>query len=123
MLQTLSTENHIIKAIDTIQTDGRTQELQSPHTTTRKDTALVPELKLAVGARAMLIANVDVSDGLCNGVSGIIKGIEFADSPNMPNVVFLQFDSTRIGSKSRATQCIPAQYSACVAIKPYKKHN
>ena len=45
-----------------------------PHKTSRNDnTSLAPSLQLAVGARTMLIANVDVSDGLCNGVSGIIE--------------------------------------------------
>ncbi len=120
-LDALSTQTHTIKAIDTKQIGGHTEELQTPHKTTRKDTSLVPELNIAVGARAMLITNIDVSDGLSNGVSGIIKGILYGTSPNMPKAVFVEFDSSHVGVKSRTTQSMPIQYSTCVAIKPHKE--
>ena len=68
----------------------------------------------------MLITNVDVSDGLSNGVSGVIKGIEYGKSNNMPKTVFLHFDSPRIGSKLRSTLSIPSKYSGCTPIKPHK---
>ena len=119
-LKTLDTETHIITAIDTIQ-DGRTcKQLETPYETNRNDSPLVRELELAVGARAMLITNVDVSDGLSNGVSGVIKGFEYGKSNNMPKTVFVHFDSPRIGSKLRSTQSIPSKYSGCIPIKPHK---
>jgi hypothetical protein len=122
-LATLKTQTFTIKANDVDQKGGRIIKVhETPHNTTRKDdTSLVPYLKLAVGARSMLIANVDVSDGLCNGVSGIIKGIEFCNSQNMPTVVYVKFDSERIGTKTRTTEIIPPHYADCVPIKPRKE--
>ena len=93
-----------------------------PHKTTRKDdTTLADELKLAVGARVMLISNVDVADGLCNGVSGIVNGIIFCNNRTMPSVVYVKFDSTRIGAKARTTEFIPPEYEDCIPIKPRKE--
>ncbi|XP_072046834.1 uncharacterized protein [Amphiura filiformis] len=122
-LASLSTEKYTIKAADVDQSDGRIIKVhETPHETTRiDDTSLTSYLKLAVGTKVMLIANVDVSDGLCNGVSGIVKGIEFGNSENMPTVVYVKFDSDRIGLKSRTSQFIPPHYAGCVPIKPRKE--
>ena len=122
-IASLNTEKYTVQAEDVDQSGGRIVKVNTtPHNTSRNDnTSLAPSLKLAVGARAMLIANVDVSDGLCNGVSGIIKGIEFHNSTNMPSVVYVYFDSDRIGAKARSAQCIPPQYSGCVPITPRKE--
>ena len=63
-LKALDTETRIITAIDTIQDGTTCKQLETPYETNQNDSPLVRELKLAVGARAMLITNVDVSDGL-----------------------------------------------------------
>jgi len=114
-LATLETETFTIKAKDLDQKDGRIIKVhETPHNTTRRDdTTLAANLKLAVGARTMLISNVDVSDGLCNGVSGIIKGIEFSNSRDMPKVVYVKFDSGRIGRKAKSEEFIPPYYAGC----------
>ncbi|XP_072020419.1 uncharacterized protein [Amphiura filiformis] len=98
-LASLNTETFTIKAEDVDQKGGRVIKVhETPHDTSRRkdDTSLVPYLKLAVGARTMLIANIDVPDGLCNGVSGTIKGIEFGNSKNMPQAVYVRFDSDKL---------------------------
>ena len=122
-INSLDTEKHIVKAHDVDQRGGRVIKVhETPHNTSRKDnTSLASSLTLAVGARTMLIANVDVSDGLCNGVSGIIKAIEFGNSQNMPSIVYVKFDGDRIGNKARSSQFIPPQYSGCVPITPRKE--
>ena len=119
-LEALDAEIRIITAIDTIQDGGICKQLGSPYQTTRNESPLASELKLAIGARAMLITNVDVSDGLSNGVSGVIKGIDYGKSQNMPKTVFVHFDSPRIGSKLRSTKSIPSKYSGCIPINPHK---
>ena len=119
-LEALDAETLVITAIDTIQDGGTCKQLENPYQTTRNDSPLVSQLKLAIGARAMLITNVDVSDGLSNGVSGVIKGIEYGKSHNMPKTIFVHFDSPRIGSKLRSTKSIPSKYSDCIPINPHK---
>ncbi|XP_072016759.1 ATP-dependent DNA helicase PIF1-like [Amphiura filiformis] len=123
-LASLNTETFTIKAEDVDQKGGRVIKVhETPHDTSRRkdDTSLVPYLKLAVGARTMLIANIDVPDGLCNGVSGTIKGIEFGNSKNMPQAIYVRFDSDKIGRKARSSQVIPPEYVSCVAIMPRKE--
>ena len=119
-IRSLKTPICTIQAIDIDQKGGQIIKVNTvPHKTTRKDdTTLADELELAVDARVMLISNVDVTDGLCNGVSGIIKGIEICNNQNMPTVVYVKFDSTRIGAKTRTTEFIPPQ---CIPIKPRKE--
>ena len=122
-LHALDSEIHNIAEIDTIQDGGTHKQLEKPYQTTTKDTPLVLELQLAIGARGMLITNVDVSDGLSNGVSGIVKGIEFAkSSSSMPKTVFVHFDSPRIGLKLRSTQFVSSKYSDCGPTKPHKNN-
>ena len=122
-LSSLNTQTYTIQAIDVDQKDGRIIKKHStPHKTTRKDdTTLADEVKLAVNARVMLISNVDVSDGLCNGVTGTVKGIEFSNDKPMPTVVYVKFDSTRIGTKARTNEFIPPHYDQCIPIKPRKE--
>ena len=122
-IATLNTKKYTVQAEDVDQSGGRIVKVNTtPHKTSRNDnTSLAPSLQLAVGARTMLIANVDVSDGLCNGVSGIIKGIEFRNSTNMPSVVYVKFDSDRIGVKARSARFIAPQYSGCTPITPRKE--
>ena len=119
----LTTPTFTIRAIDIDQKDGQVIRVNKiPHKTTRKDdTTLADELKLAVGARVMLISNVDVTDGLCNGVSGYVKGIEFSNTNTMPTVVYVKFDNARIGAKTKTTEFIPPEYQECVPIKPRKE--
>ena len=45
----------------------------------------------------MLTQNLDVSDGLTNGVYGTIRGIEKTQEDGEARIVFVQFDHPRVG--------------------------
>ena len=62
-------------------------------------------ISLAVGCRVMLTYNIDVSDGLCNGVTGTVTSIK--EHENYVHTVLIHFDSDRIGRKAMST----SQYS------------
>ena len=68
-----------------------------------KPTAFVEELQLKVGARVMLIHNVDTSDYLSNGSCGYIVGFEWSGGKK-PEItkVLVQCDDPRAGAKERA---------------------
>ena len=55
-------------------------------------------LKLKIGAKVMLTVNMDISDRLINGQTGIIRNIEFAQG----NVhkIYVKFSDEQAGSKA-----------------------
>ena len=63
----------VIKAIDN--TKDKHTQLLNLKSSDKADTGFVSELHLAVGAKVMLIVNVDVADGLVNGARGTIEDI------------------------------------------------
>ena len=72
------------------------------------------KLVIAVGAIVMLTVNINVADGLSNGVSGTIVGIE-ADGQNV-KVVLVRFDSPKVGITAIAQSQYRHQYPDAVPI-------
>ncbi|PIC37765.1 hypothetical protein B9Z55_016285 [Caenorhabditis nigoni] len=60
---------------------------------TRNHGGLPKTLCIAVGARVMLIRNIDVHSGLVNGARGILKSIQ-RDADGVPNGLSILFDGT-----------------------------
>ncbi|KAJ8019346.1 ATP-dependent DNA helicase PIF1 [Holothuria leucospilota] len=69
MLSNLCTQTVTIRAVDMMRRESAHLE-QLPNPLASAKTVLRCELTLSVGARVMLTVNVDVSDGLANGVVG-----------------------------------------------------
>lgn len=57
------------------------------------------ELRLKIGIKYMITANIDVEDGLVNGSCGVLKHISFCDGN--PTKVWLDFNSKKVGNKAR----------------------
>ena len=57
-------------------------------------------MSLAVGARVMVTVNIDVSDGLANGVCGTV--IEIIHTGLFVHAVLVKFDSKRVGKQAIA---------------------
>ena len=64
------------------------------------ETQFVDKLYLKVGARVMLIFNIDVADLLCNGATGTVLGIEEDPTGNILAVI-VEFDDHRAGVEAR----------------------
>ena len=64
------------------------------------ETQFVDKLYLKVGARIMLIFNIDVADLLCNGATGTVLGIEEDQNENILAVI-VEFDDPRAGAEAR----------------------
>ena len=90
----------------------------------RRSIVLPITLSLATGARVMLICNVDVHDGLANGVVGEITFI----SPHQtiydhPQTIFVLFDHPAVGANRRKAEPPPSNIdSMCVAIHPHEEY-
>ena len=91
-------EQVIIKSSDSI--GGQTRHVcLSKLSEKRSDTGgLHGTLKLAVGARVMLTANVDVSDGLVNGARGEV--VYFAYNLDGVAKILVKFDNPNVGKNA-----------------------
>lgn len=66
----------------------------------QKTQGLAKEIILQTGIRYMVTTNIDVSDGLFNGATGVLKFIEFTNG--QPEILFLEFENQSIGKSARA---------------------
>ena len=57
------------------------------------------EVELRIGARVMLIYNVNTTDGLTNGAVGVVNAIEKKD--NGKDLVIVEFDEPDAGEEER----------------------
>ncbi|XP_034537729.1 uncharacterized protein LOC117811513 isoform X2 [Notolabrus celidotus] len=76
-------------------------ELISGHHSRTYNTSLEETLPLGIDARVMLCKNVDVLDGLVNGVCGIVTHIVPASEGRFPKKVFVKFDDHQVGAQRR----------------------
>ncbi|XP_034553964.1 uncharacterized protein LOC117823040 isoform X1 [Notolabrus celidotus] len=76
-------------------------ELISGHHSRTYNTSLEETLPLGIDARVMLCKNVDVLDGLVNGVCGIVTHIVSAIEGRFPKKVFVKFDDDQVGAQRR----------------------
>ncbi|KAK7891183.1 hypothetical protein WMY93_023146 [Mugilogobius chulae] len=79
---------------------GKMEKRLTPHT---KDnlTCLPRELPLGVSARVMLCKNIDVDDGLVNGVCGTVTHICDKEINGLPEAVYVEFDGIKVGTQRR----------------------
>ena len=59
-------------------------------------------LNLKVGARVMIIKNIDVSDGLTNGAMGTVTDIVLDTSTLIVEAILVRFDYGSIGQEARS---------------------
>ncbi|XP_073688497.1 uncharacterized protein [Garra rufa] len=81
-------------------------ELIANHHLKVYNTCLPATLLLGINARVMLIKNIDVNDGLVNGVCGTVTHIVRADKNKLPKTVYVHFDDNHVGFKRRQKQCL-----------------
>jgi hypothetical protein len=70
---------------------------------------------LAVGARVMVIANINVADGLSNGVIGTVNGI--VEHDGQVHSVQVKFDNASVGKSAQNSNPFRSQYPHCVSIE------
>ena len=113
MLQKLTTHKHIIKSSE-IRKDRNTGQVElSLEGKERTETGgLSGTLTVAENAFIRLTSNIDVANGLANGVRGIIRSIITNDQQSV-TAILVQFDNKSVGEKAKAS----SQYK-CEGLKP-----
>ena len=76
---------------------------------------------MKIGARVMVIHNIDVSDLLVNGAIGSIMGVEETQSGAV-SAVIIKFDNPAVGKNARdRNPCMHSKYPDGVVIKKVEK--
>ena len=70
---------------------------------------------MAENAFIRLTSNIDVADGLANGVRGIIRSIITNDQQSV-TAILVQFDDKNVGEKAKASSQFKAQHPDAVPI-------
>ena len=82
----------------------------------RTDTGGLPgTLTVAENAFVRLTSNIDVADGLANGIRGIIKSIVTNDQ-GCVTTILVQFDDKKVGQKAKASNQYKSRYPDAVPI-------
>ena len=68
----------------------------------------------AVGARTMVTVNIDVSDGLANGVCGTVVGV--CTTGDTVQTILVEFDSDRVGKQAISNSQHKSRYPKAVPI-------
>ncbi len=79
---------------------GKLELMEGNHSKATK-TCLAEQLLLGKDARVMLCKNVDIMDGLVNGVCGTVTDIVFSEESRFPKKVYVKFDDENVGAQRR----------------------
>ena len=117
MLQKLDTPKYVIQSSD-ITRDRDTRQVKiSLDGKKRTDTGGLPShLTIAENAYVRLTtSNIDVTDGLANGVRGIIQKI-ITNEDGSVNIILVKFDNEGIGQKAKAASPYNITYRVATPI-------
>lgn len=122
MISTLDSQILTITAADFITTNAGLKKRKAP--AVKPGLSLFSEIKVGVGARIMVITNVDVSDGLCNGVMGTVIAIKKGKMEyGLPDGFWIIFDNNKIGKNRRMLQPPPSNISPqCVFVTKHMEN-
>ena len=101
MLDRINSERYIHLAVDSAKDTGTNLANVNISDNPRDTGNLRKVLIVKVGARVMLTTNVDVSDGLTNGVMGTVTHVVPCTTPHKIRAVLVKFDNDRVGSNAK----------------------
>jgi len=101
MLDRINSERYIHLAVDSAKDTGTNLANVNISDNPRDTGNLRKVLIVKVGAQVMLITNVDVSDGLTNGVMGTVTNVVPCTTPHKIRAVVVKFDNDRVGSNAK----------------------
>ena len=100
---------------------GKLEKIDGHHPNA-SNTSLPETLLLGKDARVMLCHNIDVLDGLVNGVCGTVTHIVPSDTKRFPRIVYVKFDDDNVGKQWRRNHPdVPEGIKGSTGIKPHEQ--
>ena len=116
MLQKLNTPKYVIQSSDiTRDRDTRQVKISLDRKKCTDTGGLPSQLTIAENAYVRLTSNIDVTDGLANGVRGIIQKI-LTNEDSTVNTILVKFDNEVIGQKAKASSPYNRTYRNTIPI-------
>jgi ATP-dependent exoDNAse (exonuclease V) alpha subunit len=112
MLQQLPSETISVKAINDL--PGGTKKVINKKKGTVANTEFLDNFQFKIGARVMIVKNIDLMDDLFNGAGGTVVAVEYTGSKEV-HCIIVQFDNESVGQQRRE------KYSELA--KKYKESN
>ena len=103
MLDSLNSECYVHLAVDSAKYTGTNLANVSVSDNPRDTGNLRKLLTVKIGSWVMLTTNIDVSDGLTNGVMGTVTSIIPCTVPQKIKTILVKFDDDRVGSDAKQT--------------------
>ncbi|XP_067257297.1 uncharacterized protein [Chanodichthys erythropterus] len=98
--------------------NGRMEKKDGFHSRVQ-NSSLEKSLELAIDARVMLLKNINVSDGLVNGIFGTIKEFCYDDDEMFPSKIYIEFDDEHVGKEARGKKtCLKPGLEKSTPIEP-----
>ena len=98
-------EKFAIKAVDSViganSAQLRDKILRQIPDDPRKTKLIASNLRLSVGERTEITSNIHTDDGITNGAGNIVKKIQLNEQGKPTGVIWVQFDHSDVGEKTR----------------------
>lgn len=106
VLRSMNAKIYAIPAVDSTRDveTGHIENVSVEELPTSRTANLKTTLQICLGAKVMITSNIDVSDGLVNGSTGVVTG--FIEDKNTVSVILVKMDNAHAGQQANSKKLV-----------------